>query len=217
MSAAAKSAFRELRQAVLNGFGHAKDKLPQLADNMNDHLDTVIKRVRDKDNYDGKPDTPNSTNPHRPGDGNNGGGNNGNGNPGGGNNVDGNNGGGNPGSGRNDGRDERGRFVGDGNRPWVDREKIGLDNVADDLGVDIIRDQVASRHPSTGEQVRFFDGLFENPDGTYTGVEIKSGSAGRSPAQNLFDGAVSVETPAIAHLPDVGQIDIIKVILRNVP
>lgn len=118
---------------------------------------------------------------------------------------------------RNDGRDDRGRFVGGENRPWVDREQIGLDNVADRLGVDVVRDQVASRHPSTGDQIRFYDGLFQNADGSWTGIEVKSGSASRNPAQNLFDGAVSVETPAIAQLPNVGPIRIVEVILERVP
>lgn len=122
-----------------------------------------------------------------------------------------------PDSGRQDGRDDRGRFIGDGNRPWVDRERIGLDNVADREGVDVIRDQVASRHPSTGDQIRYYDGLFENADGTWTGVEVKSGTASRNPEQRLFDGAVSVEAPAIANLPNVGQISIVQVILERVP
>lgn len=118
---------------------------------------------------------------------------------------------------RNDGRDERGRFIGDGNRPWVDREQIGLDNVAEREGVDIIRDQVAARTSVTGDQVRYYDGLFPNSDGTYTGIEVKSGSADRNAAQRLFDGTVSVETPAKANLPNVGPISIVKVILERVP
>lgn len=119
--------------------------------------------------------------------------------------------------GRNDGRDARGRFVGDGNRPWVDRESIGLDQVAEREGVDIIRDQVAARHATTGDQIRYYDGLFRNRDGSYTGIEVKSGSASRNPAQRLFDGAVSVETPAVANLPDVGRINIVQVVLERVP
>ncbi|WP_300266985.1 hypothetical protein [Microbacterium sp.] len=122
-----------------------------------------------------------------------------------------------PGTGRNDGRDARGRFVGDGNRPWADREQIGLDNVAEREGVDIIRDQVAARTSPTGDQIRYYDGLFRNADGTYTGVEVKSGSASRDAAQRLFDGTVSVNTPARANLPDVGPISIVNVILERVP
>ena len=52
---ALKPILRELREAVLKGFGHAKHKLHQLADNMDDHLDNVVKQVRDKDNFDDKP------------------------------------------------------------------------------------------------------------------------------------------------------------------
>lgn len=155
---------------------------------------------------DGMPDGPDAPHPpHRPGDGDGSGG-----TPDPNRPL-------RPGEDRGDGRDINGHFVGGENRPWVDREQIGLDNVSDQLGVDIVRDQVASRHPSTGDQIRFYDGLFPNGDGTWTGIEVKSGSAGRSPAQNLFDGAVSVETPAIANLPDVGQIRIVKVILERVP
>lgn len=44
-----------MREAVLHGMGHAKHRLHQLADNMNDHLDDVAKRVRDKDKFDGAP------------------------------------------------------------------------------------------------------------------------------------------------------------------
>ncbi len=57
-----KSIFRELKQATLKGMGHSKDKLHQVADNMNDHLDVVRRRVREVDTSD-KPDlTGNSTN-----------------------------------------------------------------------------------------------------------------------------------------------------------
>lgn len=55
---AVKPIMRELRQAVLNGMAHSKDKLHQLIDNMNDHLDTIVKRVKDKDHFDDKPDMP---------------------------------------------------------------------------------------------------------------------------------------------------------------
>ena len=49
---ALKPILRELREAVLKGFGHAKHKLHQLADNMDDHLDNVVKQVRDADKFD---------------------------------------------------------------------------------------------------------------------------------------------------------------------
>ena len=47
-----KSILRELKQAALKGTGHSKEKLHQVADNMNDHLDTVVRQVRDADRFD---------------------------------------------------------------------------------------------------------------------------------------------------------------------
>jgi len=47
-----KPVIRELRQAVLHGMAHADRKLYRMADNMSDHLDTVVKSVRDADNFD---------------------------------------------------------------------------------------------------------------------------------------------------------------------
>ncbi len=50
---AVRSLFRELREAVLTGAARAKDRLHQLTDNVDAHLDTVVTRVRDRDTYDG--------------------------------------------------------------------------------------------------------------------------------------------------------------------
>jgi hypothetical protein len=51
----AKGVFRQLKEAVLKGMGHGKDKLHHVADNMNDHLDNVVRQVRDKDTFDAPP------------------------------------------------------------------------------------------------------------------------------------------------------------------
>ncbi|MCR2762628.1 hypothetical protein NQ152_03805 [Microbacterium sp. zg.B48] len=66
MSSATKAVFRELRQAVLKGTAHSRDKLHHLADNMNDHLDNVVRQVRDKDKFDDAPDTPAAPRPYNP-------------------------------------------------------------------------------------------------------------------------------------------------------
>jgi hypothetical protein len=58
---AIKPIIREVKQAVLKGFAHSKDKLHQLTDNVGDHLDNVVKQVRDKDNFDGPELTGSST------------------------------------------------------------------------------------------------------------------------------------------------------------
>lgn len=49
---------RELKQAALKGFAHADHNLHQVAANMDGHLDTVIREVRDRDNYDATPTRP---------------------------------------------------------------------------------------------------------------------------------------------------------------
>ena len=49
---AIKPVVRELKEAVLKGMAHGKDKLHQLTDNMNDHLDDIVRQVRDKDKVD---------------------------------------------------------------------------------------------------------------------------------------------------------------------
>ncbi len=49
---AIKPIIRELKQAALKGGARAKDRLHQVTDNMNDHLDTVVARVRGIDKFD---------------------------------------------------------------------------------------------------------------------------------------------------------------------
>lgn len=46
-----KPVFREAREAVVTGAGRMKDRLHQLADNMDGHLDTIVRRVRDEDDF----------------------------------------------------------------------------------------------------------------------------------------------------------------------
>lgn len=121
------------------------------------------------------------------------------------------------------GRDVLGHYNGDGQRPWVDTEKIGLDEVADDVGTDVIRDKVRAtiegyhhRPGMTSDQHRYFDGLYSNGDGTWTAIEVKGGTGSRDAAQEGFDAMVSPERPAIATLN--GQpIRIVDVILKHVP
>jgi hypothetical protein len=60
------------------------------------------------------------------------------------------------------------------------------------------------------------DGLVQKADGTDIGVEIKSGTALRSPAQREFDAAISPEDPASATL-DGKVIKITEFIERKVP
>jgi hypothetical protein len=203
---AIKPVIRELRQAGVKGAGYAKDKLHQVTDNINDHFDTVIKGVVDEDNFDGAPGSPRKPDTRIPGDG-------------GTNMPDGDTR--RRGVDRGDGRDDYGHFVGSENRPWIDREQQGLDAVAERRGVDVHRNQVRATiegHRADGasaDQARYYDGLYENADGTYTGIEVKSGSATRDSAQLGFDNAVSRDNPATATL-NGNKITIVEVILETV-
>nr|WP_315266867.1 hypothetical protein [Microbacterium lemovicicum] len=70
---AIKPVIRELKDAVLKGMAHSKDKLHQVTDNVNTHLDDVVRQVRAQDTFTDRPDMPSggSGGPtgHRPGDG----------------------------------------------------------------------------------------------------------------------------------------------------
>lgn len=47
-----KPVIRELREAVLGGMAHARDKLHQLADRLDDHFDDVVRTLRQRDAFD---------------------------------------------------------------------------------------------------------------------------------------------------------------------
>ncbi len=120
------------------------------------------------------------------------------------------------------GRDVLGHWNGDGRRPWVDTEKLGLDQVANRLEQEVIPNKVRAtidgyhhRPASQADQVRYYDGLVENADGTYTGIEVKGGSGNRDAAQRGFDDTVSPERPATANL-NGQEIKITRVILETV-
>jgi hypothetical protein len=99
---------------------------------------------------------------------------------------------------RGDGRDALGRFTGSGGY-GADQEAQGLQDYADLTGRDPIPDRVQAKLPDS-PQGRYYDGLARKPDGTYEGVEVKSGSASRNAAQRTFDGKVSPSNPATATL-----------------
>lgn len=104
---------------------------------------------------------------------------------------------------RGDGRDTGGHYAnGQENKPWVDKERIGLDQYADDRGVLVIRSKARVDFDGSPQNGRSYDGLVKNGDGpnTYTGVEVKSGTAiDRYTPNNTqwqFDEAVRNGTPA---------------------
>lgn len=119
------------------------------------------------------------------------------------------------------GRDSYGHFAyGQESKPWVDKEKRGLDEVEEEESVTVIRDQVRSTL-SGSTQHRYFDGFIQRPDGTYSAVEVKSGTAIDKHLRNEknqlgFDEAITPENPATAILRGE-QISITKVILKVMP
>lgn len=117
---------------------------------------------------------------------------------------------------RGDGRDDYGQYASGngGDRIAANKEKVGLDNYADDNGVEVIRDKVKA-HVDGSTNGRYFDGLVRNPDGTYTGIEIKSGGAPYRGQQEEFDTIVNNGTPATARL-NGEQITIVKVHVERV-
>lgn len=50
-----KGLFRSLKDAVLGGMSHGKDRLHQVTENLDGHLDTLIRQVREKDTFDPPP------------------------------------------------------------------------------------------------------------------------------------------------------------------
>jgi len=80
----------------------------------------------------------------------------------------------------------------------------------------VIRDRVRADVPGGNPNGRFFDGFIKNDDGTYIAIEVKSGTATRTPAQRLFDEIINSGTPATAQL-NGETIRIVGVILKEVP
>ncbi len=68
---------------------------------------------------------------------------------------------------------------------------------------------------TSADQGRLYDGLMRNPDGTDTGIEVKSGSASRNAAQRGFDDVVSHDRPAVATL-NGETIRIVEIVLEHV-
>ena len=102
----------------------------------------------------------------------------------------------------------------------MDKEKQGLDEVEDEINATVERDRVASSIEGSNQK-RYFDGLYKNSDGSYTAVEVKSGSAFErylrgEGKQRRFDESISPESPATATL-NGEQIWISRVRVKETP
>ncbi len=101
------------------------------------------------------------------------------------------------------GRDKGGRYTTEGNSAARDnaagKEQQGLSQYEDKFGVKPVTDQVVAR--VNGSDVgRKYKGLVQKPDGTYEGIEVKSGKSAYNGQQKDFDSKVSPENPAYATL-----------------
>lgn len=112
------------------------------------------------------------------------------------------------------GRDALGHFTGAGGY-GARAEAIGLSAYELATGQTVIRSQVRATL-TRGGPGRYYDGLVRNADGTYIGIEVKSGSASLSASQRVFDSAVNEGAVARATL-DGQPITITSTDLVHVP
>lgn len=113
-------------------------------------------------------------------------------------------------------RDERGRYTDGNSSPGKDKEQQGLDEFEEETGEQVIRQQVKATVDGGNPNGRYFDGLYKNPDGTYTAIEVKSGTASKDANQRVFDDIVNGGTPATARV-NGETVRIVEVVLKEVP
>ncbi|AYG02775.1 hypothetical protein [Gryllotalpicola protaetiae] len=101
------------------------------------------------------------------------------------------------------GRDKGGRYTSKDNDAARDdaaqKEQDGLDQYEDKYGEKPINTQVVAKQAG-GDVGRKYDGLVKKPDGTWEGIEVKSGKSPYNGQQRDFDSKVSYESPATARL-----------------
>ncbi|OZB84804.1 MAG: hypothetical protein B7X32_05825 [Microbacterium sp. 13-71-7] len=120
------------------------------------------------------------------------------------------------------GRDDWGHWAtGQEKKPWLDKQEQCLKDYEKGKDVEVVRKDVVAKLDQAPQNGRLYDGLVENSDGTYTGIEVKSGSAfdkyyAPSNTQREFDEMVNSGTPAHAKL-DGKDIVIREVVVVRVP
>ncbi|PJE07628.1 MAG: NAD(+)--arginine ADP-ribosyltransferase [Mycobacterium sp.] len=130
---------------------------------------------------------------------------------------------GRPGEGinRGDGRDIYGHITGRGEGYGRLREAEGLEQYRDRYPGRWVTNEQRKASVDGAENGRFYDGLARKPDGTYEGVEVKSGGASLSGSQRSFDAAVSTENPAHVTITnergEVETVEITSVRVETVP
>jgi len=125
---------------------------------------------------------------------------------------------------RGDGRDHKGQYA-DGNEGSHAYDKSEWEAVEDYRAMmekrgrplqEIISDKRAARVEGT-DKIRYYDRIIQREDGTWVGVEVKSGSARYSGQQKAFDELVSPDNPARVTLPDGRTIEITETMTLRAP
>ncbi|SKT59627.1 putative NAD(+)--arginine ADP-ribosyltransferase Mav domain protein [Mycobacteroides abscessus subsp. abscessus] len=123
---------------------------------------------------------------------------------------------GRPGEGinRGDDRDSIGTFTGRGGTArgyGRQPEAEGVAKYKDETGRWVSTETKKSRVDGV-DHGRYYDGHARKPDGTYEGIEVKSGGASRDGQQRAFDDAVSYENPAYVTITnEQGVVETVKI------
>ena len=124
---------------------------------------------------------------------------------------------------RGDGRDVKGRYA-DGNagaHMYDQSEAKGLEEYLDDLDADgvsvseVIEDKHLA-HINGAPQGGYYDRLIQREDGTWVGLEVKSGQSPYHGTQRAADNMVSPDNPARVRLDDGRTIEITEVQMKRV-
>ena len=120
---------------------------------------------------------------------------------------------------RGDRRDARGRFTENngGAHTYADYERQGREVYSqqrEEAGKPLQRmvEEQRKAHVDGVEQGRFYDGLAQEADGTWTGIENKHGTASLRREQREFDEAVSPDNPARVRLDTGEEIEVVRVV-----
>jgi hypothetical protein len=122
---------------------------------------------------------------------------------------------GRPGEGidRGDGRDRYGHITGrDGGGYGKQREAEGIGQYEDRFPGRWVTNEQRKATVDGVDNGRFYDGLARKPDGTYEGIEVKSGGASLSGPQRAFDGNVNADNPAYVTITNErGEVETVQV------
>ena len=124
---------------------------------------------------------------------------------------------------RGDGRDIKGRYAkgNGGAHMYDDSEARGLEEYLDDLDADgvAVNEVIEYKRLARIEgapQGRYYDRLIQREDGTWVGLEVKSGGSSYSGTQRTADNMVSPDNPAIVKLDDGRTIEVTEVQVKRV-